>query len=182
MSGTYLDTKKMDREISQCEISVIKALRSSLRVKTLVNALNSSGCPFVPDRHIACAPCDQALSGGYDDTHNQVIICSNTCKSDSKVEEILSHELVHMFDYCTKKVTFDRIDHLACSEIRAASLASCAKVNWNYWSFEHCVKAKAAHSVAVIKNCDRKEAKKHVDKVFDKCYNDLEPIGHRGPM
>ena len=80
------------------------------------------------------------------------------------VEEILSHELVHMFDYCTKKINFDQIEHLACSEIRAASLVSCAKFNWNYWSFEHCVKAKAAHSVAVIKNCDRNEAKKNVDK------------------
>ena len=30
-------------------------------------------------------------------------------KSDSKVEEILSHELVHMFDYCTKKINFDQI-------------------------------------------------------------------------
>ena len=170
------------REISQCEISVLKALKSSHRVKTLVNALNSSGCPFVPHRHIACAPCDAPLTGGYDDTHNQVIICSNTCKGDQKVEEILSHELVHMYDYCTKKINFDQIEHLACSEIRAASLASCAKYNWNYRSFEHCVKAKAAHSVAVMKKCRVDEAANHVEKVFSKCYEDLEPIGHRGPL
>ena len=171
----------MDSEISQCELNVIKALKNSARVKFLVQALNKSGCPFSPHRHIACAPCNQAISGGYDDTHNQVIICANNCKNETKVEQILSHELIHMYDYCTSKVDLDLVDHLACSEIRAASLASCVQYDFRkFWSFENCVKTKAAQSVAVIKNVKLEEAKKHVETVFDKCYSDLEPIGHRG--
>ena len=172
----------MDSEISECEVNVMKVMQNSPRVKLLIQSLNRSGCPFIPHRHIACAPCDKAISGGYDDTHNQVIICANKCKTETKVEEILSHELIHMYDYCTSKVDLDRIDHLACSEIRAAALASCVNYDWNFWSFENCVKTKAAQSVAVIKNCKLNEAKRQVEAVFHKCYGDLEPIGHRGQV
>ncbi len=48
----------------------------------------------------------------------QVVICSNRCTTDEKVEEILAHELVHMYDHCTGKVDFEDVRHLACSEIR----------------------------------------------------------------
>ena len=82
------------------------------------------------------SPCDQSLSGGYDDQANQVIICSNNCKTPEKVEEILSHELVHMYDYCTANIDFSNPKHLACSEIRAATLTSCSKFTWDFWTFQ----------------------------------------------
>jgi len=82
------------------------------------------------------SPCDQSLSGGYDDQANQVIICSNNCKTPEKVEEILSHELVHMYDYCTAKIDFSNPKHLACTEIRAATLTSCSKFTWDFWTFQ----------------------------------------------
>ena len=126
------------------------------------------------------SPCDKSLSGGYDDQANQVIICSNNCQTASKVEEILAHELVHMYDFCTSKIDFSNPNHLACSEIRAANLTSCTKFSiWDYWSIEDCVEKKATKSVAWVSGMKEAEALKIVRSVFDKCYNDLEPFGRR---
>ena len=44
--------------------------------------------------------------GGYDQENNQVILCENNCKTQEKIEEILAHELIHMYDYCTTKIDF----------------------------------------------------------------------------
>ena len=42
------------KERQNCEINVMKALSSSPRIRLLVQALNNSGCPFLPSRHIDC--------------------------------------------------------------------------------------------------------------------------------
>lgn len=42
------------------------------------------------------------------------------------VPGILTHEMIHMFDWCNNNVDFKNIDHLACTEIRAANLAHCS--------------------------------------------------------
>ena len=42
------------KERQNCEINVMKALSSSPRIRLLVQALNNSGCPFIPSRHIDC--------------------------------------------------------------------------------------------------------------------------------
>lgn len=41
------------------------------------------------------------------------------------------------------------------------------------------MKSKAAYSVMAVRGVDEATARKVVDKVFDKCYADLEPIGRR---
>lgn len=38
---------------------------------------------------------------------------------------VLYHELIHMYDNCVGEVDFQNIEHLACSEIRAANLTYC---------------------------------------------------------
>jgi len=167
------------KERQNCEINVIKALSSSPRIRLLVQALNNSGCPFLPSRHIDCSPCDPSLSGGYDDQTNQVIICSNNCTTASKVEATLSHELIHMYDFCTAEIDFKNKRHLACSEIRAATHTSCAKYSMDFWSFQDCVQTKASRSVAWVNKIEEKEARKIVKSVFEKCFNDLEPFGRR---
>ncbi|MPC32784.1 Mitochondrial inner membrane protease ATP23 [Portunus trituberculatus] len=44
---------------------------------------------------------------------------------------------------------------------------------------QECVKTKAMYSVKCTRNVTLTEAKAAVDRVFDRCYNDLEPIGRR---
>ena len=58
-----------------------------------------------------------------------------------------------MFDYCRAKMDFTNLEHITCSEIRAANLVHCSMVSsmfiettkpWNIGStHRECVKAKA---------------------------------------
>lgn len=44
---------------------------------------------------------------------------------------------------------------------------------------QDCVKSKALMSVLAVRNVTRDEAIEAVERVFPKCYADLEPIGRR---
>ena len=46
-------------------------------------------------------------------------------------------------------------------------------------NFQECVKRKALMSVLMVRNVEMEEAKAVIDKVFTRCYNDLEPFGRR---
>lgn len=76
-------------------------------------------------RHFSCEVCDRSVTGGYDPQLNQIVICQNNT-TEGTVQGILTHEMIHMFDYCNNKLDFTNIDHLACTEIRAANLAHCS--------------------------------------------------------
>ena len=52
------------------------------------------------------------------------------------------------------------------------------KVKKCHW-FQYCVKKKAAQSLMLSRNLDFDVALMIVLRVFDKCYNDLEPVGRR---
>lgn len=173
--------------MTSCEILVTEALSSPL-VRAMMRGLLEAGCPLNIPRHVVCEPCNNSLAGGYDLLHNQVVLCSEKCTTLAKVTTILSHELVHMYDNCVAKVDWSNKHHLACSEIRAASLAHCSGPisgaledggSWMRLSGQHgeCVKRKAARSVRAILKCSNAEADEAVSQVFNKCYEDTEPVG-----
>ena len=58
-----------------------------------------------------------------------MVICSNKCQDLERVTQILSHELVHMFDDCTAKVDWTNLYHLACSEVRKILLFRYANIS-----------------------------------------------------
>lgn len=70
--------------------------------------------------------CDISVSGGYDPEMNQVVVCQNIARGEGMVQGVLLHEMIHMFDYCNNNLDFKNIDHLACTEIRAANLSHCS--------------------------------------------------------
>jgi mitochondrial inner membrane protease ATP23 len=129
------------------------------------------------------------VSGGYDPVLNQVVICQNVAKNEGLVQGVLTHEMIHMFDYCVNNLDFKNIEHLACTEIRAANLTHCsflsAMVQGDASIFrikkahQACVKTKALCSVLAVRKVTAEEALAAIEKVFPKCYNDLEPIGRR---
>ena len=177
-------TDKQDPSIVSCEKNIARALRTSPFIRLLISGLEEAGCNITPHRHFVCeSECSPEVSGGFDQHTNQVVICSNVCQTPSQVEEILAHELVHLYDNCTINLDLTRSDHLACTEIRAANLAHCknqfydALSHQRWKSHTNCVKHKAASSVRVIKGISHEEALKIVEKVFTKCYRDLEPVG-----
>ena len=164
------------KDLEKCQINILKALESSPRVRFLMDALKNSGC-YIGPKNFMCLPCEPSLSGGYNDESKLLIICANNCKNYEKVEKILAHELVHMYDDCTRFIDFKDTKHLACTEIRAASLVSCSKYSFDYKSFESCVQNNASRSVALVKDLSDSNAKEVVKSVFQKCFQDREPFG-----
>ena len=89
-----------------------------------------------------------------------MVLDSNQCRTEQQTTTLLAHELVHMYDHCANKMDWTNPRHLACSEVRAASLADCqgpvssALHDGGAWSrlytqHAECVKNKAARSVQV---------------------------------
>ncbi|KAL7023796.1 hypothetical protein ACKWTF_012788 [Chironomus riparius] len=173
----------------KCEQNVWKCINKSPMVKLMMGALKSSGCAIDIRRHISCEACDYSVSGGYDPMLNQIVVCQNVAKNEGLVQGVLTHEMIHMFDYCNNDLDFKNIDHLACTEIRAANLTHCsfmsAMIQGDASIFrikkahQNCVKTKALCSVLAVRKVTAEEALAAIDRVFPKCYNDLEPIGRR---
>ena len=53
-------------------------------------------------------------------------MCQNSARAEGMIQGVLTHELIHMFDYCRHKLDLNNVKHLACTEIRAANLAHCS--------------------------------------------------------
>ncbi|CAH0748362.1 unnamed protein product [Diatraea saccharalis] len=173
----------------KCEKNVYHCVKNSPIVKVMMAALKSSGCPIDIRRHISCEVCDYSVSGGYDPQLNQIVVCQNVSTRKSMVQGVLTHEMIHMFDYCRNELDFKNMEHLACTEIRAANLTHCSFVSaWSQgdasWTnikktHQDCVKTKALYSVLAVRQIGKEEAVDIIEKVFPKCYADLEPIGRR---
>nr|CAG4651294.1 EOG090X0CKN [Simocephalus serrulatus]SVE94477.1 EOG090X0CKN [Simocephalus serrulatus] len=177
-------------ERTNCERNVYNCFQNSPLVKLMYSALKASGCEIDLRRHIACEVCDVKVSGGYDPRLNQIVVCQNMARSTGMVQGILVHEMIHMFDACRHELDFKNVHHLACTEIRAANLTHCsfmsamAQGDASFFRIKQqhpeCVKTKAMASVLAVRpDLSKEEARAAVDKVFTKCYNDLEPIGRR---
>ncbi|XP_076659951.1 mitochondrial inner membrane protease ATP23 homolog [Halictus rubicundus] len=172
-----------------CEANVYKCVKNSALVKLMLAALKSSGCEIDIRRHISCEMCDTKVTGGYDPELNQIVVCQNTATSKGVVQGVLSHEMIHMFDYCRNNMDLKNIDHVACTEIRAANLCHCSFLGaWVQGlaspfnikeAHQNCVKDKAIKSVLAVRKVSEYDAREAVNRVFEKCYNDLEPIGRR---
>lgn len=117
-------TENLDK--AKCERNVYWCVKNSPLVKLMMGAMKSSGCPVDIRRHISCEVCDPTVTGGYDPVLNQIVVCQNMARRKGFVQGVLTHEMIHMFDYCNNELDFRNIDHLACTEIRAANLAHCS--------------------------------------------------------
>lgn len=173
----------------KCERNVFSCVQNSPMVKLMMGALKSSGCAIDIRRHISCEVCDISVSGGYDPILNQVVVCQNNARSEGLVQGVLTHEMIHMFDYCRNNLDFKNVDHLACTEIRAANLTHCSFLSaWAQGdaslfkiqkAHQDCVKTKALKSVLAVRDITQDEAIDAIERVFPQCYADLEPIGRR---
>ncbi|XP_042593696.1 mitochondrial inner membrane protease ATP23 homolog [Cyprinus carpio] len=106
----------------------------------------------------------------------------------TSMNRVVTHKLIHAFDHCRARVDwFNSFRHLACSEIRAASLSGdCSFVNeisrFNFGLKEHhqvCVRGRALRSILAVCKVSREEAELVVDEVFDSCFHDHAPFTYR---
>ncbi|KAH0560222.1 mitochondrial inner membrane protease ATP23 homolog [Cotesia glomerata] len=172
-----------------CEKLVYKCVKKHPLVQLMTRALKASGCPIDLRRHLSCEECDPSVTGGYDPELNQIVVCQNNSKIEGIIGSVLTHEMIHMFDYCRNNLDFKNLDHLACTEIRAANLTYCsflsAFIDGDASPFnmkkkhQECVKRRAMLSVLAARGVTPQEATAAVERVFTRCYNDMEPIGRR---
>lgn len=47
----------------------------------------------------------------------QIVLCENTIYSETCMSEVLTHELIHAYDFCRYNTNFSDVKHLACSEV-----------------------------------------------------------------
>jgi len=178
-----------DERENQCQQLLMESLRSSSLVSLLVTALSESGCPFNHTRHVSCEDCAKGLAGGFDRETNQIVLCANYCQDLEKINSTLAHELVHMYDYCTTTINFNQLEHLACTEVRAANLVDCRRpISYLIRAASSlegdtihasCVKDRAVRSVQAIAAVPQYVAAAAVEKIFHRCYADVEPVGRR---
>lgn len=176
-------------ERQKCEQSVKWIFEQSDELKLLAGAIKKHGCNFKLSRHVACEMCE-GCHGGYDPDYQQIVVCQNVRPTKNRILSTLMHEMIHMLDYCRAKFDFDNLEHVACSEIRAANLTYCSIADRLQFgspepfslkkTHQYCVQDVAFKSLkAYSPNTNDDELRSIVNKVFPYCYNDLEPFGRR---
>ena len=51
-----------------------------------------------------------------------MFLCENTIYSQSRMEDVLTHELIHAYDNCRVKYDPDSVKMLACTEVFSFSI------------------------------------------------------------
>lgn len=188
-ASRFLGPRSDEYRRKKCETMVSSTFERSDELKLLAGAMKKFGCNFNLARHVVCERCDNCM-GGYDPDTNQIIINQNSNQTPGTIMSTMMHEMIHMFDYCRAQFDFDNLEHVACSEIRAANLTYCSvsdrlqvkspKMFSLKNTHKYCVKDVAYRSVkAYSPQTDDQQIKDIVDKIFPYCYNDLEPFGRR---
>nr|XP_055184951.1 mitochondrial inner membrane protease ATP23 homolog isoform X1 [Nyctereutes procyonoides] len=141
-----------------CQRLLLKTLQTNPYVKLLLDAMKHSGCAVNKERHFSCEDCNGNVSGGFDASTSQIVLCQNNIRNQAHMNRVVTHELVHAFDHCRAHVNwFTDVRHLACSET--------------------CVRDRAILSILAVRNISKEVAQKAVDEVFESCFNDQEPFG-----
>lgn len=74
-------------------------------------------------------------------------MCHNVIQGIGKIQGVMTHEMIHMFDYCRNELDFKNIDHVACTEVRAANLTHCSFLSSCTGGFSSPFNIKQTHQV-----------------------------------
>eukprot|EP00045_Choanoeca_perplexa_P022551 m.9900 g.9900 ORF g.9900 m.9900 type:complete len:207 (-) comp9526_c0_seq1:35-655(-) len=168
---------------ARCDKWRDKAVKKSSFVQFMLKHLEQAGCKIDVEKFFVCNQCD--ISGAYDAGNNEIVLCANNIYSSDNMAKIITHELIHAYDDCRAKVDFRNIHHLACTEIRAASLSGDCfftsevlnRLNLNVrGQHQVCVKRRAALSLEAVMGVSRATAMEAIDQVYDVCFKDTAPF------
>lgn len=139
---------------------------------------------------LSCKPCaNVGPEGGarafvMGPTPLSIVVCSNRLQRTNsraaqiaEMQEILTHELVHVYDVRELQLDLRDCENLAYSEVRAAREAECASAWYPYQ--RTCVRSKALTAT----NNLFASADACLRKVFDAAMNDTRPFDrqqHKG--
>merc|ERR1711872_1109331 len=120
VSQTRDHKRCMDRAAEACRLHPIGFL---------LHKLKTMGCEVSLDNErLLCEPCGKGFLGGFDPDAKEVILCEDNLTSQRQLNRILTHELIHAYDVCRTQYDSNNLQHLACSEIRAANLSGDCEV------------------------------------------------------
>ncbi|KAG7192786.1 Mitochondrial inner membrane protease atp23 [Scheffersomyces spartinae] len=179
----YRVRQSKNRTCATCEQDRSWMLQYSPLVRFMIDQLKRVGDGEVPE--IKCLDCNDLKGGGF---HPQegILLCANWLKDKWQLEDVLTHELVHAYDYKVFAVDLNNLKHHACTEIRASMLSGeCRVLNEirktglaNFSTkFQSCVRRRAVLSVTANPKCkDAAEAEAVVGHVWNSCFNDTRPF------
>jgi hypothetical protein len=128
---------------------------------------------------IECRPCSNvgpesgARAFVMGPTPLSIVLCSNRLALDSteEMEQVLVHELLHVYDVRVNRLDLRDCENLAYSEVRAAREAECA----NAWlAGRYCVPQRAYRAVSNL--FPPHQAKACLANVFDQAMKDTAPL------
>jgi hypothetical protein len=118
-----------------------------------------------------------------------VILCEDVMEKHGRDENVLLHELIHAYDDCRALVNWNSCEQLACAEIRASMLSGeCNYMNERrrvnidttvVGGYQKCIKRRAGISIKATRACQGKTPEEMINKVFETCYEDIEPFARR---
>lgn len=158
--------------VSVCE-EIVQKLRSSLKIKKILEENSSSST-----LKILCRPCSNiGPEGGaravlIDSVPLEVVLCTNRLNTKD-IEEVLVHELIHVYDYTNRRCDLSTCEGLAFTEVRAAREAECNQFFPFQWLKKQCVRNNSTRSTA---NLFPNDAAKCVDTVLEKAMLDHAPF------
>jgi inner membrane protease ATP23 len=151
----------------------------SEKVRKWIAKLQEFSCP-IPS--IKTIDCEQNVAGQFDPLSNNLYICSNL-KEFILLETTITHELIHAFDFCTKKFDLLNCKQIACSEVRAAVMSG--DCDWRlelgrgnlpmFGGLEKCAKRRAILAMKMLPDC-QSSANETVETIFEDCFNNYHPF------
>lgn len=181
--GLKLSSEEQDKEDHRrCQNIIDTLLEQSPMVQYLLTGLKKAQCP-IDRQSFQCVPCDHPSTGFFSPSTG-VSLCQNFIVNKRQVEETISHELIHAYDYCTREFDYNNCSQVACSEIRAAALSGdCRWINefmrGHYTlgnQYKECVRRRALMSIESLPICKDKNPSKLIDSILDLCMSDTRPF------
>ncbi|KAK7733583.1 Mitochondrial inner membrane protease atp23 [Botryosphaeria dothidea] len=178
------DILKEDRDIARVEAHRDWLFQYSPVVRFMRDEINKLGGDVGP-HNVRCRRCTTAQGGGIDQDYG-VLICANHMRNRGHVEDTITHEMVHAYDYLRFRVDRWNLRHQACTEIRASTLSGECRFTRefftrNQWRFtsqlQDCVRRRATLSLMARPGVkDDVHAARLVNEVWDSCFADTRPF------
>lgn len=149
------------------------------QLATSVNTTASSRQEPLETLKIECRPCADigpergARAFVMGPTPLSIVLCSNRLSLDStdEMEQVLVHELLHVYDVRVNRLDLQTCENLAYSEVRAAREAECHTA---WLPGQYCIPHKAYRAIANL--FPPHEAKACLNTVFAAAMKDVEPL------
>lgn len=136
----------------------------------------------VGEMHIQCKRCsDLGVEGNarafvMGPAQYSIVVCSNRVPSAEDMQQVLTHELVHIYDANRLQLDLRKCSALAYSEVRAAREAECAVMvddDGKNARFKDCARITATHATM---NLFPWRGRSCVTSVLDEAFSDQRPF------